>query len=245
MTTNDYDKRARRDKWLAAAITFLIVFVLFIVLFYGGVSFDKALLGAASQPEIGQEEELFLDPELITDAGEDLSRFEDQPAPVQQGVEEAGDAPEPPAEAQTSIATTKPSNTQMKRSDNPAPNPVKTDNTREKAEKDALAANMRKGFNQGGAAAGAGGEGYGVSGNAPGRRFLGCPHPNVSLKNRTVVKVDVTVDAAGKVLTAKARSGGDAAIRRACEAAARSARWSEKKGAADTPGTITFTITPN
>lgn len=244
MAKKETTDRARRDEWLAAAITFVVVFCLFIVLFYGGVTFDKALLAAASQPETGQEDELFLDPELITDAGEDLSRFEDEPAPVRQGVEEAGDAPEPPAEAQTGIATTKPSDTRMKRSDNPAPNPVKTDNTREKAEKDALAANMRKGFSKGGAAAGAGGEGAGVSGNAPGRRFISCPQPDVALKNRTVVKVDVTVDASGKVLTAKARSGGDAYIRRACETAARGARWSEKKGAADTPGTITFTITP-
>lgn len=238
------EKHPTKEEIIAAIATFFFVLAAVVALYFGGVTYDKALLAAASMPEPMEDEEMFLDPELIHDAGEDLSRFDDEPAPLQKGVEEAGDAPEPPAEAQTSVASAKPSETKMKRSDNPAPNPVKTENTREKQEKDALAANMRKGFNQGGAASGAGGEGVGVNGNAPGRRFISCPQPDVALREKTIVKVDVTVNADGLVISAKARSGGTSAIRKACENAARGAKWSPKKGAADTPGTITFTITP-
>ena len=91
---------------------------------------------------------------------------------------------------------------------------------------------------------GSGGTGVGIAGNANGRTFLGCNTPNVTLRHKTTVKVSVVIDATGKVISATASGSADASIRRACEQAARTARWSEKKGAGETRGSITFTITP-
>lgn len=91
---------------------------------------------------------------------------------------------------------------------------------------------------------GAGGTGVGVSGNAHGRSFISCPKPDVALRHKTIVTVNVVIDAEGKVVEATAKGSADASIRRKCEAAARQARWSAKKGATSTRGSITFTITP-
>ena len=237
-------KEEKRDAVVAAAVTMIIVALLLCVLFFCGLRWAREALAAASIPETGQEEEIFLSPELVRDAGEDESPFQDTPAPQQQGEDKAGDAPERPAVSQTALATERPAETKMKRSELHQTTPSKTESEREKREKDAAAANVRKGFAKGGASAGSGGAGAGVDGHAPGRKFLGCTLPDVALKQKTTVRVDVSVNAAGKVTWAKARTGGNAAIRRACEAAARTARWSEKSGAPDTPGSITFTITP-
>lgn len=84
----------------------------------------------------------------------------------------------------------------------------------------------------------------GITGNASGRTFKGCPKPDVTLRNKTTVTVSVVIDADGNVTSAKASGGSSAAIRRACEQAARGAKWSAKKGAGETRGSITFTITP-
>ena len=62
-----------------------------------------------------------------------------------------------------------------------------------------------------------------------------------------MVEVRVTIDAAGKVVSATARSKSgkaSAAILRACEQAAKGARWSEDKDTPSAKGTLTFTITP-
>ena len=91
---------------------------------------------------------------------------------------------------------------------------------------------------------GAGGDGVGVSGNAHGRTFISCPKPDVALRHKTIVTVNVVIDAEGKVIEASATGSADATIRRKCESAARQARWSAKKGASTTRGSITFTITP-
>ncbi|MDE6423412.1 MAG: hypothetical protein K2K95_08340, partial [Muribaculaceae bacterium] len=63
-------------------------------------------------------------------------------------------------------------------------------------------------------------------------------------RHKTIVTVNVVIDAAGKVIAASSTGSDDANIRRKCEAAAKQARWSAKKGASTTRGSITFTITP-
>lgn len=67
---------------------------------------------------------------------------------------------------------------------------------------------------------------------------------NVELTNKTVVVVDITVNEEGAVTSASARGSASSVIRRKCEQSALQARWSKKRGAGDTRGTITFTITP-
>lgn len=76
--------RGSRDALIAAAVTSLFALLLFIFLFYGSIGFDRSRMAEASIPEIGQEEELFLDPRLI-DPGEDHSPVEEAVAPEAQG----------------------------------------------------------------------------------------------------------------------------------------------------------------
>lgn len=104
----------------------------------------------------------------------------------------------------------------------------------------------KNGAESGGAATtgGAGGNGIGIAGTANGRTFISCPKPDVALRHKTVVRVNIVIDAAGSVVEATATGSADASIRRKCEAAARRARWSAKKGAAPTRGSLTFTIIP-
>lgn len=77
-----------------------------------------------------------------------------------------------------------------------------------------------------------------------GRQFLGCPLPDVELAHKTTVTVSIIVDADGHVTSATASGAATRAIRKKCEQAAMQARWSAKKGATSTRGTLTFTIIP-
>lgn len=67
----------------------------------------------------------------------------------------------------------------------------------------------------------------------------------MTLRNKTTVTVSVVIDSDGNVISAKASGGASASIRRACEQAAKGAKWSPKKGAGETRGSISFTITPD
>lgn len=240
-----------KDQSIAATLTFLVVLAILLILFFGGISWDRRALAEASVPELAQEEEeLFIEPELV-ELGEENAINHDKPAPAMKGepdpgpedkaeIIEPGEKPEPKPPVPKLV-------TQKKESVVKADEPSKTDKERQKATstvaskfspKNGAAEGTDKGTS------GAGGTGIGVSGNAHGRTFISCPHPDVALRNKTVVKVNVVIDAEGKVIEASATGSADASIRRKCEAAARKARWSAKKGAATTRGSITFTITP-
>ena len=126
-----------------------------------------------------------------------------------------------------------------------------TEPTLSEEEKKRVTSKVAKGFRSrngvtdgANAANGAGGSGTGIRGIASGRSFKGCPKPDVALRHKVTVTVNVVIDSEGRVISARAKGGADASIRRACEQAARGARWSAKAGAPDTKGTITFSITP-
>lgn len=236
---------------IAAAVTFLFALLVFLILFKGSITFDRRQLAEASIPEIGQEEELFIDPMLI-EPGEDFSKSEDDAAPEAQGnpevkaVEEdisrpavKGENPEKtPAKEklvsqkkESSVKTTEPSakekEIQKARSkSNAFQNPGVTDGKKN--------------------ASGPGGTSTGISGDANGWKFLGCPAPQVSLSSKKTITVSITVNADGKVTSARA-SGGDPKLHAACEAAARQARWQPlNNGKGKTArGKITFVITPD
>lgn len=242
--------RQRKDKALAAAITFVAMLFILIFLFLGGFTYDRNELAVASTPEIIPQEELFLEPEILRDLGEENAVNKDAPAPAYQGE------PEPSEKENTKLVVPgknpKPAPPEEKKVSTNKENPVKSvEPTATKEEQQKVSSSVAKGFagrngtpegNAG--ASGAGGTGTGIQGNANGRTFKGCPKPDVSLRHKTTVKVSVVIDAQGRVISAKASGGASAEIRKACELAAKGARWSEKKGAGETRGTITFTITP-
>ena len=244
------DQSRRRDSLVAAAITCAAAALLLLILFCCSMRQEEALTAPPAHPGLmAVEEEEFLEPELL-DLGEEQSDAIDEAAPSLAGEPEKGDRVEP---------------TPVVRGENPAPAPPKEKPVTQKApspvkatEPPATQKEERKALNpaagkftatngdRSGKADGSasGGEGVGITGSARGRTFLGCDKPRTALRFKTVITVDVTVDAEGRVIAASARSGADAAIRRECERAARTARWSAKRGAGETRGTITFTITP-
>lgn len=240
----------RKDQVIAAALTFAVALVLLLVLFFGSVSWERQEIAEASTPELMEPEEMFIEPELV-ELGEENAVSHDKPAPAMKG--EPDPAPEDHAEIIEPGENPKPApakpklNTQKKESKMKAEEPSKTDKERQKATS-SVASKFSKnngaveGTDKG--TSGAGGTGIGVSGNAHGRTFVSCPKPDVALRHKTVVKVNVVIDADGKVTEASATGSADISIRRKCEAAARQAKWSAKKGATSTRGSITFTITP-
>lgn len=239
------------DRAIAALLTFLVVLAILLVLFFGGISWDRQALAEAPTPELIQEEEVFIEPELV-ELGEETAVNNQEPAPTLKGE------PDPAPEDNAEIVDPGPK-------PDPKPKPVRNEITQkkesklqqeeaartEKERKKATSSVANKFSSKNGSAegsdkgtSGAGGTGVGVSGNAHGRSFISCPKPDVALRHKTVVTVNVVIDAEGKVTEAKATGSASADIRRKCETAARQARWSAKKGATSTRGSITFTITP-
>lgn len=245
-------KREKKDRLLAIGLTLLIVVLIALFLLGGRLTFSPPLTADSAPAEMmmpEEEEELFVEPELL-DLGEEkavandapASSFKGQPEPAPEDhteliVKDENPKPAPPVEKPI---------TQKKESPVKATTPTATD--KEKAK---VTSSVAKGFAPRNGTetgknsnSGAGGDGVGIQGSVRGRTFNGCPKPNVSLRHKTVVKVEVVVNEEGKVISASATGSADASIRRACEQAARQATWSAKKGAGDTHGSITFTITP-
>ncbi len=235
---------------IAAITAILFGLALFIFLYWGSIDFGAGYFARASIPEPEEEEELFLDPELI-DPGEDESSVQSAPQPEAQGSPEVVEKPEPQTpvvkgEAETPAPQKPKQVTAKEKSEVKAAEPRKTEKAERQAQGKVANAFQNSGTDKGrNNSAGAGGASFGVSGHTNGWKFLGCPNPQVRLRNKVTVTVSITVDANGVVTSARAR-GANADIRRACEAAARQARWeplANRKGrTAD--GTITFTITP-
>lgn len=253
-----------KDRVIAGAVTFAAALLLLLVLYFSELTPGRSAMASASVPETGNDEELFIDPEFeeeelqpqdLTEAGDeptaeeaaspsepfsgepDLAE-EEQPQRIESG---RNSKPSPPAP--------KPA-TQKKTSPVQATEPTATDRERKRAtSRVANAFSVRNG-SQGGSSTGAGatsgkGSGMSVAGNVSGRKFLGINKFTPTLKNKTVVRVKIVVNAAGKVIKATYSSGtSDTSLRRQCERAALTARWSESPGAADAHGTLTFTITP-
>lgn len=243
--------RQKKDSLIAALITLVVMGLLVVMLSVCGLTYEEVQeLAKDSTPELMLDEETFLEPEILKDLGEENAVNNDAPAKTFQGE------PEPAPKDNNKIVT-------PGKSEKPAPpvdklvstkheSPVQsTEPTVSQEEKQRVTSTVAKGFSgrngtpEGSSGSdGAGDTGIGIQGNAAGRTFKGCPTPSVTLRHKTTVKVSIVIDANGKVISATASGGASAEIRQACENAARKARWSEKKGAAETRGSITFTITP-
>lgn len=243
-------KQQHKDSIIAAGVAILAALCLFILLFWGEIRFDRSLLAASSIPESGVEEELFLDPELI-DPGEDESEQQVAPEAEAQGNPEVTEQPEniqpvEKGEAEKPAPQKEKHITQKAPSEVKATEPKVTERETQKAQGKVADAFKNSGNATGkNNASGSGGNSVGISGNTDGWKFLGCPSPKVELTNKTTITVKVTVNSKGMVTSASA-SGGTAALRAACEAAARKARWKPiaNNEAKTAKGIITFTITP-
>lgn len=242
--------RRNRDRLMAAAFTFLALLLILLILFFGKIGWNRDALAAASIPEPADEEEIeFLEPELLTNAGEEEPLQPDQAAAPTAGIPEtAPEANRRISEPQPDPGQAPPKERLVSRKDpSPVEEPKRKNDEEKKKATEAVAGKFHQnnGLTDGKFdSAGSSGSSAGIAGYVDGRQFLGCPKPDVTLSHKTTVKVNIMVNAAGKVVSAEARGGASASIRRACENAARQARWSPKEGAPDTRGSITFTITP-
>lgn len=242
----------RRHALIAALVTFLTVALLLVWLLFATLRYDERLAKNTENPQL-EEEEIFLDPELLLETHQEVG----EPDAV------ANDAPAAEIKGEPAPAPVEQPHTVLS-GENTAPSPeptlitspeesaVETAAPDHKKEEEKVASSMAGKFNtKPGSVAGkfdstGGSDGVasGVTGKMSGRQFLGCPLPDVSLAHKTTVTVSITVDAEGKVMTATASGAATREIRKKCEQAAMQARWSAKKGAASTRGSITFTIIP-
>lgn len=251
-------QQKNKDSIIAASVTFAVALLLLLVLFFCGLKFDPSLLAAASTPEISvetlEEEEEFLEPEIVEDLGERNATAHDEPAPVAKGdpepapvennrqlIKDNNPKPAPPVEKPV---------TQTKESPVKNTTPSKSDEEKQKVTSkmaDKFPGNNGSKTGKEGSS-GAGGSGVGAVGSVTGRTYMGCQKPVVELQNKVVVVVHVTINSSGKVTkaTARTKSGkASGAILSACERAAMTARWNEDKDTPSATGTLTFTITPN
>lgn len=253
----DHGSATRRDSLLAACVTLLVALGVFIFLYRGEIGFDRCRMAEASIPEIAQDEEddeLFLDPMLL-DPGEEESTMKDAAAAPAQGMPEV--VPEPkqtrPVVKSDPVEKPRPAPPKEKLVATKKESPVKTvapkatDKEVKKAQSSTAGAfspdnGQTRGRNN---SDGSTGSSTGISGHSDGWKFLGCPRPDVKLRNKTVITVTVTVNSRGEVTSATAK-GGTSQLRAACEQAARKARWQpvDSRNARTARGTITFTITP-
>ena len=254
---NQRDTRDRRASTIAAAVTFGVALVILVLLFVLTVGDSRRALAETSMPEIQDDEEIFLEPELLVvdDPGDEEVKTVDEaapqppgepdPAPEEQPVRVVKN-PEPPKE--------NPVSQKPKLVSTPKESDLKTSTPKLTEEEEKRIASMQgklKSDNNGSrtgkesANSGSGGDGVAASGSVNGRRMLSCPTWKVRLTQKTTVKVSITVDADGNVTKATAVSGGTPNLRSQCEKMARGSKWTKKAGAAPASGTITFTITPS
>ncbi|MDE5871220.1 MAG: hypothetical protein K2H22_04720 [Muribaculaceae bacterium] len=242
----------RRDSLIAAFATFMAVGLVLVWLLVATLRYDERMAARSDNPQL-EEDEIFLDPELLLEQhksiGEPDAVANDAPAAEVKGEP----APAPVEQPHTVISgeSNAPSS-EMPLVTSSEESAVQTAPPDKKKEDEKVATSMagKFGVKPGSVAGkfdstgGSDGAATGVTGKMSGRQFLGCPLPDVSLAHKTTVTVSITVDAEGKVVTATASGAATREIRKKCEQAAMQARWSAKKGATSTRGSITFTIIP-
>lgn len=250
------ENRNKKDSIIAAAITFVVALLILLWLFFGGLTFDRAELASVSTPEIQtvDEEELFLEPELLQDLGDPDAEENTEPEPAYQGEPELSEVENQkvvvPGNNENKTPPVEKPVTQTKPSAVTVPEPPKTNENQQKATSK-IAGKFSNGASTGSnnsSGTGANSTGVGTAvGVVNGRKFLSCPKPSVALQNQVVVVVYVTINSKGTVTqaTARSKSGNPSqSILTACRDAALKAKWNEDPATPSASGTITFTITP-
>lgn len=249
--------RQKKDSAIAAGVTMGATLLLLLLLFTCGLRQDRSESARTSTAGImTEEEDMFIEPELLVapDAGSETDRADEareappvagepDPAPKEQTRPKLkNDNPDKQrtrpkeelvAEKRPSDVKTRPAvSDEERRRVESMKGKFKSDNNGSRRGKEADAA-------------GDGTDGVGTTGSVAGRKMLSCPSSKVRVSQRSVVRVNITVDATGACTHAKAVSGGTPNLRSVCEGWARRSRWTPRQGAKPASGTITFTITPN
>lgn len=241
----------KKDSFIAGLVTFFCVLIILLWLMFSALHYDERLADA-DNPQL-EEEELFLDPELLLEQNKSVGNPDDinhdTPSPEVRGEP----VPSPVEQNHTAFAgETETVSPEQQLVTSKAESVVENAASNKKKDEEKVASSMAGKFSSKpgsvagkfDSATGSDGVGTGVSGRLSGRQFLGCPLPDVELEHKTTVTVSITVDAEGVVTSATASGAATRAIRKKCEQAAMKAKWSAKKGATSTRGTITFTIIP-
>lgn len=253
----NHDSKEKKASIIAASVTFGVALIILILLFCLTIGDNRRALAESSIPEFQDEEEVFLEPELLVldTPGDENAPDIDEAAPQTPGEPDPADEeqpirvvnnPEKPVEKPVSNkpklvadnknesdlkTSTPPLSPEEERRIGSMAGKLKSDNNGSRTGKEA-------------ATSGSGGEGVSASGSVNGRTMLNCPTWKVKLTQKTTVKVSITVDADGNVTSATAVSGGTPALRKECEKMARGSKWTKKPGASPASGSISFTIRP-
>lgn len=247
----------RKDAIIAASVTFGVAIVVLLLLFFLSLDYDRQALAQMSTPEMIDDEEVFLEPELLVvgnDGETDLDETTDA-APQTPGEPDPAEKEQPLRVVKNEVPPKEtPVSNKPKQVAANTESDVKTSTPKLSKEEEQRIASMGgklKSDNNGsrtgaeGANSGTGGTGVSTDGALKGRSMISCPTWKLKLNQRTVVTVNVTVDADGNVTQASARSGaGSNNLRAQCVKMAKGSKWTPKKGAAPASGTITFTIIP-
>lgn len=251
------DRRDRKASIIAASLTFGVALVILVLLFVLTVGDDRRALAETSTPEMQDDEEIFLDPELlvIDNPGDETAEIVDEAAPQPPGEPDPAEEEQPERVVKNEVEPVEePVSNKPKLVADNKPNEMKTSPPKLSTEDEkrvASVAGKLKTDNNGAkngketANSGSGGNGISATGSVNGRRMLSCPTWKVKLTQKTTVKVSITVDASGNVTSASAVSGGTPNLRTQCEKMAKGSKWTPKSGAAPASGTISFTISPN
>lgn len=255
-------QKPRSPQYIAAAVTLLAAFALLALLWYTQLGYNREQLAAASIPEEPADEEVYIQPEMLTPKPtDDADEQADQPKEAEAealGLPEKVDVVPPKTQQSVHSQTTTPTRsnenltTQSKPStihSEPAKPNLRPDETR-LSDRMGAQFNAHNGSTSGRhGSAGSGGNGTNVSSQGlKGRTFHGYAGQVKSDKPfKANIKIRVTVTAEGKVKNAWLLSAGGAptAIAQQCVAWARRCSWSAKPGAADADGVITYNVVIN
>lgn len=245
----------RRDAVIAAAVTFAAAIAILLILFLTSLNYDRRALAETSMPELQDDEEIYLEPELLAVGhdGETELNSPEEAAPQPPGVPDQAEKEQPERVVPNAIPPKEqPVSNKPKLTSTTEESDLKTSTPKlSKEEEKRMAALQGMKTDNNGSHTGkesetssTGGNGVSAAGTLKGRSMLSCPTWKVKA-NKTTVKVKVTVDADGNVTAASFESGtATPNLRTQCEKMARGSKWTPKKGAAPATGTITFTIIP-
>lgn len=249
--------RHRKDAMIAAAVTFAVALLLLLLLFFKSLHYDREALAETSTPELMDDEEIYLEPELLEvgNEGETDLKEPEEAAPQPPGNPDPAEE-EQPKQVVKNLEPPKeePVSSKPKLISTPEPSDVKTSTPKKNEDEARNIASSKVKFktdNNGsptgkeGATSSSGGNGVSSSGALKGRQMISCPSWKVTVTSKTTVTVSVTVDANGNVTAATAKSGGTPNLRTQCEKMAKGSKWTPKAGAAPATGTITFIVSPS
>lgn len=231
------------------------VAIILVLLLCGLTQYPAALAAATPQPQPDTDVQ-YIEPELLEPQAPDGTGIENN-TPDQAAGQPLGLEAQVPRESKEKIISSdnkKPDKSTEHLVTQKQPSPVQNTGPAPKKKPESnISSAMGAKFNgkngsQSGRHGGyaTGGKGTGVNGKLRGRTFLGCDKPTVYLKTRYTIVIRVEVNAQGKVVSATISSAGGAPrdIQNKCLAAAKTARWSAKEGAANARGSLTFNLVP-